>query len=237
MAVNEEVFYISQEKLKVINLILEYRDKSRRLATGILKKWGSHIDQEEVDSVSDLSLCEAAQKFDDKRGVSFITFLFYYLKGNLIKAVAASSMINGSSKQEFVAMSGEDKDINGYSNLKDALNDDVSDALIGSSSSTPIDILLRKELYKLGKEACLKLDDVEKDVIERIYLKGEQVLDVAKELGYSRCHISRIKKKALGDMEKSINKNLEFEQKVNQFKEYVSKKISRRKHDTQEVIS
>lgn len=231
MSTYNQVFYMSEEKLKVINLILEYRDKTRKLSNGILKKWGSHIEPEELDSVSDLSLCEAAQKFDETKGVSFITFLFYYLKGNLVKAVTRSSTINGSSQKEFIENIGDDTNLMGYENIKDSINDDISDALIGTSSKTPIDILLKKELYNLGKEACIKLDDTEKKVIEKIYLKGEQVLDVAKELGYSRCHVFRIKKNALDNMEKSMTKKLEFERESNSFKEFVCKKTTRRKNN------
>jgi len=44
-----------------------------------------------VDSIVDLSLCEAVKRFDPLKGASFMTFLFYHLKGNLVRAVAAAA--------------------------------------------------------------------------------------------------------------------------------------------------
>ena len=67
----------------------------------------------------------------------------------------------------------------------------------------------KKELIELSKEACKKLDSLERQVIERLFLGEEQLMDIAHSLGYSRCHISRVKKKALEalqlEMQNSLN--------------------------------
>lgn len=205
---------------KKVSLILAFREKSLKMTRGLLKKWGSHISQEEILSVSDLSLCEAASRFDETRKVSFVTFLFYYIKGNLIKSVIDSATINGCNRDSYLERNGEKEYSAVNHKLKDLLNNEVVDASMGSTSKTPDDELLKKELYSLGKEACLGLDDVEKNIIEKIYINGEQVLEVAKELGYSRCHISRIKRKSLEDMRDFINRKLEFEA-LNSKEEYL----------------
>jgi hypothetical protein len=57
--------------------------------------------------------------------------------------------------------------------------------------------LFRKELLNMSAQACSKLDALEREVIYRIYVKEQQLIDIAHSLGYSRCHISRVKKKAL----------------------------------------
>ena len=49
----------------------------------------------------------------------------------------------------------------------------------------------------MSAAACEKLDLLEREVIYRIYVKEHQLMDIANSLGYSRCHISRVKKKAL----------------------------------------
>ena len=98
---------MSKRNAKQANLILTYRDKALKMTRGFLKKWGSHIDEDELISVSDLSLCEAASRFDESRNVSFITFLFYYIKGNLVKAVINSSIINGCDRDTYLERNGE----------------------------------------------------------------------------------------------------------------------------------
>lgn len=196
---------------KKLELILTFREKSIKITKGLLRKWGSHIDNDEIVSVSDLSLCEAANRFDENRNVSFVTFLFYYIKGNLIKSMINLATINGCDRDSYLERNGEKEYTKLASNLQEILNNEVAEATMGSPRQTPIDNLLKKELYELGREACLQLDDVEKVIIEKIYVKGEQVLSVAKELGYSRCHISRIKRKTLSDMENHINKKLNYE--------------------------
>ena len=181
------------------------------MTRGFLKKWGSHIDEDELISVSDLSLCEAASRFDESRNVSFITFLFYYIKGNLVKAVINSSIINGCDRDTYLERNGEKEYSTSQNKLQEILNNEVAECSMGSSKDTPVDLLLKKELYSISKETCKGLDDVERKIIEKIYLQGEQVVNVAKELGYSRCHISRIKRSALEGLEKAINKKLDYE--------------------------
>src|SRR5690348_15064745 len=68
-------------------LVLRYRMKARKLARSILRKWHSRLDLQEVDSIVDLSLCEAVARYNPAKGASFMTFLFYHLRGNLIRAV------------------------------------------------------------------------------------------------------------------------------------------------------
>ena len=202
---------MSKHNTKKVNLILAYREKALKMTRGFLKKWGSHIEEDELISVSDLSLCEAASRFDESRNVSFITFLFYYIKGNLVKAVINSSIINGCDRDTYLERNGEREYSTAQNKLQEILNNEVAECTMGSSNDTPVDLLLKKELYSISKEACDVLDDVEKKIIEKIYLKGEQVINVAKELGYSRCHISRIKRSALEGLEKAINKKLDYE--------------------------
>ena len=202
---------MSTKNAKNTNLILTYRDKALKMTRGFLKKWGSHIDEDELISVSDLSLCEAASRFDESRNVSFITFLFYYIKGNLVKAVINSSIINGCDRDTYLERNGEKEYSTSQNKLQEILNNEVAECSMGSSKDTPVDLLLKKELYSISKETCKGLDDVERKIIEKIYLQGEQVVNVAKELGYSRCHISRMKRSALEGLEKAINKKLDYE--------------------------
>jgi len=203
-------------------MILEYRVKARKLAYSLLKKWHCRIDQEELVSVVDLSLCEAVSRFDPERKTDFITFLFYHLKGNLIRSISTSarggvlSLLEANGNEDSTSVLGGDL------NQVEAL--DAVEALNGRERETPDSCLLKKELITISRAACQKLGTLEREIIERIYLQGEQLQDVAEGLGYSRCHVSRIKKKALSDLKNSIND--EF---VNKEKSLRIKEVRRRR--------
>ncbi|MGA1191104.1 MAG: sigma-70 family RNA polymerase sigma factor [Bdellovibrionota bacterium] len=182
-------------------LILEYRTKARKLGRSILRRWQARLDLEEVDSVVDLSLCEAVQRFDPSKGASFMTFLYYHLKGNLIRTVTAAAQANFVPGQEIETRKGDEP--------KTITALDVVEAISGTDQRNPDDLLLQKELIDLSKDACTRLDPLEREVIERLYLQGEQLMKIASSLGYSRCHISRVKKKALENLQDEMEQVLD----------------------------
>lgn len=184
-------------------LVLEYRTKARKLARSILRKWHSRMDLEEVDSVVDLSLCEAVRRYNPAKGASFMTFMFYHLRGNLIRAVTAAATANAVP-----ANAEKEEGDNSKKPYRAANAIEIAEALSGHESVLPDELVFKSQLVKLSLEACTKLDALEREVIERIYLKEEQLMDIAGSLGYSRCHISRVKKKALETLSQYMNELL-----------------------------
>ncbi len=188
-------------------LVLTFRMKARKLARSILRKWHARLDLQEVDSVVDLSLCEAVRRYNPNKGASFMTFLFYHMRGNLIRAVAAAATANSVPLPE-LDESGSAKSEQGSYRGVNAI--EIAEALCSHDYVMPDEMLLKKEMVSMSHGACEKLDSLEKEVIYRIYIQEQQLMDIASSLGYSRCHISRVKKKALetlyGDMASSIHK-------------------------------
>jgi len=180
-------------------LIVKYRLKARKLGRSILRRWHARMDLDEVDSIVDLSLCEAVKRFDPAKGASFMTFLFYHLKGNLVRAVttaAAAHSIPVFNSDESEVQVGEPDHLFGHQFR--ALNSaEVADALASQDAPLPDEMLWRKELHSQSTLACDKLDPLEREIIKRIFIQEQQIMDIAATLGYSRCHISRVKKKAL----------------------------------------
>jgi RNA polymerase sigma factor for flagellar operon FliA len=203
-----ELSPLEQEKL-----VLDFRVKARKLGRSILRKWHARLDLEEVDSVVDLSLCEAVRRFNPRRGASFITFLFYHLRGNLIRAVAMAAHANAVPLSEVEAREENHEQQQSFAGLtyKGANAIEIAESLCGGEVPSPDEALLHKELREIGKNACLKLDALEQEVIRRIYLKEERLISIASELGYSRCHISRVKKKALETLLDDLATKLERE--------------------------
>lgn len=179
-------------------LVVEYRAKARKLGRSILRKWRARLDLEEVDSIVDLSLCEAVRRYNPRKGASFMTFLYYHLRGNLIRAVATAASANAipfSDCGSAVYQRPASERHNANEHIPNAI--EIAEALCSHETLLPDEMLLRKELADLSYKACEKLDALEREVIFRVYLEEQQLMDIARLLGYSRCHISRVKKKAL----------------------------------------
>lgn len=179
-------------------IVINYRLKARKLARSILRKWHARMDLQEVDSIVDLSLCESAKRFNPSIGASFMTFLFYHLRGNLIRAVTAaanSNLIPLADVESTFSQYEEGEFSTGKSAHVNAI--EIAEALCGNDFPLPDEIVYKRELAKMSELACDKLDDLAREVISRIYIQGQQLIDIANSLGYSRCHISRVKKKAL----------------------------------------
>ncbi len=192
-------------------LIVKYRLKARKLGRSILRGWHARLDLEEVDSIVDLSLCEAVKRFNPYKGASFMTFLYYHLKGNLIRAVstaAASHSIPVYQVEQWEVERGEREHFVGHQ-LRGLSSSEVAEALTSQDAPMPDEALWRKELHDKSAAACEKLDALEREIIKRIFIQEQQIMDIASSLGYSRCHISRVKKKALetlhGELRGSMN--------------------------------
>jgi RNA polymerase sigma factor (sigma-70 family) len=186
---------------EIEEMVLKYRLKARKLSRSILRQWHSRLDIEDVDSVVDLSLCEAARRYDPSFGATFMTFLYFHLRGNLIRAVSEAVTGNGVIESEdddsARAKSGYLRGDNARNTAKLANASDVAEMLYNQETHAPDYILQQQELTQITKEACDKLAPVEREIIIRIFLKEQPLVDVAHSLGFSRCHISRLKKRAL----------------------------------------
>lgn len=228
-------------------IVINYRLKARKLARSILRKWHARMDLQEVDSIVDLSLCESAKRFNPKIGASFMTFLFYHLRGNLIRAVSAAANSNlvpladmeaGFSQHE----EGEMGQPKGQGPAINAI--EIAEALCGNDFPLPDEIVYKRELVHMSQSACEKLDSLAREVISRIYIQGQQLIDIATSLGYSRCHISRVKKKALealfADMSSSVGlpagtKRPDVDDEEPRRAKGISKQIHRRKPRSKKI--
>jgi RNA polymerase sigma factor (sigma-70 family) len=180
-------------------LIMKYRVKGRKLGRSMLRRWHARMDLEEVDSIVDLSLCEAVKRFDPEKGASFMTFLFYHLKGNMVRAIISAAASNSIplAIAEMLEASGLDED-GVTSNRSVGINaSELAEAVTSQEALQPDEALWRKEMSDMSALACSKLDDLEREIVKRIFIQEQQIIDIAAALGYSRCHISRVKKKAL----------------------------------------
>lgn len=193
----------SREELD--RLVLEHRDNGRKLARSFLRKWRARISLEEVDSLVDLTLCEAAKRYSPEKGASFMTFVFYHLRGYLVRAVAGSANQNNIFSQYARHVGVDPSEFTGGEEILQCFVPDC--ASFGMREiDCPEDLLMQKEKLELCRDACSQLDELEREVISRSFAEDEALIDIAKSLGYSRCHISRVKKRALDRLEGFLGK-------------------------------
>lgn len=172
------------------SLITEHMDSAKRLAWSFLNRWRIRIEEDEVLSITGASLCEAANRFNKKLGVSFRTFFFYYLRGMLLKEIARR--IN----DQRVSLSIDTSEAT-YRNE----NSNVSPwPYVFVEHETPEAIVEREEVSSICRRATSSLDTLEQDVIRRFFVDEQSVVDIARDLGYCRCHISRVKSRALATL-------------------------------------
>ncbi|MDZ4785223.1 MAG: sigma-70 family RNA polymerase sigma factor [bacterium] len=205
------------KKLSKEDLILNYRANARKLSRSILRRWRSRIELEELDSLVDLALCEAAERYDPKKGASFMTFMYYHLRGCLVRAVDTAANSNLVSAADF-----ELEDLtSGFNPTREQTESgmsavaDMADSINNEDYLLPDEHLYKKEVANISSGACSKLDELEQEVIFRLYVQEEQLVDIAKSLGYSRCHISRVKKRALDVLHESLSPVLGLKGKPN----------------------
>jgi RNA polymerase sigma factor for flagellar operon FliA len=192
-------------------LILEHRGNARKISRSIMRRWRARLELEELDSLVDLALCEAAEKYDPKKGASFMTFMFYHLRGCLVRAVDTAANAN--------MISAADYEIEGLVASLVGPNDTQETSLVAGADTlheltneeyrTPEESFYRDEIIRISNEACARLDDLAREVIFRLYVEEQHLVDVAKELGYSRCHISRVKRQALDVLHGFLSPRLE----------------------------
>lgn len=190
--------HLSAEREEEISqLILNHRENGRKLARSILRRWRVRMPAEEIDSIVDLALCEAARRYSSDRGASFMTFFFYHLRGHLVRSVARAAQGNNV----FLAFAkNAGVDTGEWPNLSaEVLWSYVPDYLVFGQRDieTPEHLIMRREKIKQCRTACSQLDNLEREIIDRSFASEQPLVDIARSLGYSRCHISRVKKTAL----------------------------------------
>ena len=193
------------KKFSVEELILEHRENGRKLGRSMLRRWNVKLQNDDIDSLVDLALCEAANRFRQDKGASFITFYFYHLRGHLVRTIAAAANASnvfvssiGGGNQENADYATSSADITNWFLPESAMSRE-------QDLETPESILIKKQQQEKCSELVNKLDLVEQEILSRSLVSEEALVEVAKSLGYSRCHVSRVKKRAIDKLRRYVN--------------------------------
>jgi len=170
---------------------------ARKLSWKLLRSWQIHLPEDEVESIANLALCEAARNYDGRETTQFQTFLYYHVRGRLLREI--SSQVQHSKMTNYF-----DDDVTGEMNGQ-ADFADITLSLMQDQARSPEQVLVEREQDELFEGAFSNLDWLEKEVIVGHYFDGKSLNDLANSLKYCRCHLSRVKGRAIAKLKKGMN--------------------------------
>ncbi len=172
-------------------LVLEHRTQALRTSHHLLKRWRLGIERDDIISLTDAALCEAALRFQSDAGAKFSTYLFYFLKGAVIQLVTQRIKERNSIRSVSGDAAAEEQPAQRALDQREAESFDEE-----RSNASPHRPLLLAEMRQRCREAIAKLSETEREVVIDVHLHEKKLTAVARRLGYSRGHLSCIRRQA-----------------------------------------
>lgn len=166
-------------------LIIAHRDAAHRMGLSVLRRWGIRLDRDEALALFDIALCEAAATYKPARGASLLTWFFYNLKTELRRFLEAEMKPTALGGGAVSPHEGESSPEHPAAPLQ-----------LESPETSPEEQTYQRELRTLCREALGRCSPLEREVVLECYVQGEKVARVARRLGYSRGHLSLVKRNA-----------------------------------------
>lgn len=176
-------------------LIIAHREVAQRIVRSLMRRWNVRLEQDDVHSIADIALCEAAVRFDPEKNVKFITYLFHFLRGTLIQEIRTrkrQSNVILESTIESRRFDGEDGGARAGGETLSALA--TEQGMTGDECPERNTYL--KELQFYCELAMQSLSPLEREVVTGIHFHEKKVARYAREIGYSRGHLSAVRKQA-----------------------------------------
>ena len=167
-------------------LILENRQLAFRMVKSMLRRISVDLWPEEVQSIADMALCEAALRYQSVPGATFNTYSFYFLKAEIRKSLR----LQMSARIESACNGVEESE--GDDNFESTIESQVS----AGTDSCPEHRAAMGEVRKFGFTKFGNLNKVERAIFVGTFVHEKTMSDMAKELGYSRGHLFAVRKSA-----------------------------------------
>lgn len=205
-------------------LVERYRPLVNSIVGRILRSLPVHVEFQEAVSYGIIGLLEAAERFDPRRRVSFVTFSYYRIRGSVFdglremgiltrtpndnwvrREVILNDLVQTSIDDETERGTGSvDDEIKGLAKYVDSL---VPAYLLSLSAENAPDIADERDtsgadvefrqMADLVREAVQGLPEKERDIIEALYFKHMSTTDLATKMGVNKSWVSRLHSKAI----------------------------------------
>lgn len=205
-------------------LVERYRPLVNSIVGRILRSLPVQVEFQEAVSYGIIGLLEAAERFDPRRRVSFVTFSYYRIRGSVFdglremgiltrtpndnwvrREVALNDLVQTAIDDETDGVTGSvDDEIKGLAKYVDSL---VPAYLLSLSAENAPDIaderetsaadIEFREMIDLIREAVNGLPEKERDILEALYFKHMTTTDLAAKMGVNKSWVSRLHSKAV----------------------------------------
>jgi RNA polymerase sigma factor for flagellar operon FliA len=205
-------------------LVERYKPLVNSIVGRVLRSLPVQVEFQEAVSYGIVGLLEAADRFDPRRKVSFVTFSYYRIRGAVFdglremgiltrtpndnwvrREVALNDLVQTAIDDETDRVSGDvDDEIRGVVKYVDAL---VPAYLLSLSAENAPDIaderatsgpeIEFREMVDLVKEAVQGLPEKERDILDALYFKHMTTTDLAAKMGVNKSWVSRLHSKAI----------------------------------------
>jgi RNA polymerase sigma factor for flagellar operon FliA len=193
-------------------LVLRYRPYVFKVARDLAASIPCHLEVEDLASWGCLGLVEAAERYEPSRGVKFRSFAHSRIHGAMVDAIRAqlgrrtresvSRMVTELRRVRCLAGDGSYSAEPSPDSVDDRYT--VEGVIEGEPYGAPDRALFVKESHRLVLLALDTLSPIERTVIVRHYLHGDEVCVIAKRHNLSKSWLSRIHTRAIGKLRRRV---------------------------------
>jgi len=189
-------------------LILSFRPYVIRVAHAIILASPSFVELDDLIGWGFLGLIEAAERFDESRGVPFRSYAHYRIKGAIYDGLRREFGVHRPSQLQDADVRDESRTPNSL--CADAAYDEATTSDIASvfSGPGPEHLIWIGELRALIGEAMQSLSPIERDVLHHRYFLDKPVVDLSGARKLSKSWLSRIHTRALARLRKHVEEQL-----------------------------
>ncbi len=168
-------------------IVLNNRQSAHKMTRALARRINYRLPEEELLSLADMALCEAARSFNPLKGAAFTTYLHYFIRGRLLALISEQKRRTDSTAK--------------YLRERLTLNQELSESKLSEA--------LEKKFLIEAMHSCLEeLPRKEQEVIETVFLSENTVTEAAKRLGFSRGHVSRMKTASVAKLRKRLERRV-----------------------------
>ncbi|MEM1007553.1 MAG: sigma-70 family RNA polymerase sigma factor [Myxococcota bacterium] len=214
-------------------LIRQYRPYVRNIVSKIMKSMSPDVEFDDLVSYGELGLIEAADRFDPKFNVNFMTFAYYRIRGAIYDGLRGMGWL---SRSQYARARYEERANNYLSSVHDrfrqsqeqrSLRDDVDQVANTISGLASIFITSldasehiqiedeskdrnphlkaeQEQMRRILVEALQKLPDQERQLLECYYYKDMTLEETGQLLGLSKSWASRLHARAIQKLQKWV---------------------------------
>lgn len=212
-------------------LVERYRPLVYSIVKQVSQAFPVKIDFEELVGYGIIGLLEAAERYDPRRKVSFVTFSYYRIKGAVFDGLRQMGILTRTPNEAWVRREAvlndlsqtavDDETENASATVEDEIQtvEKFVDSLIPAyllslSEENAPDVVDTRELpnvaiefretVRLVRQTVGELPEKEREIIEALYFRHLSTTELAKQMGVNKSWVSRLHSKAVNRLRQRL---------------------------------